>query len=277
MNVDTGIREARRSDIPAMSEMWRLCFGDPDDYIRFFYDRNFDRLTAFVYTVDDRPVSMVQTMDSCFVDGQKRYPAKYICAAGTHPGHRHKGYYGMLFAHMRKWADEGDHALFGKPASRGCVPMYESYMLRTDACMRLVTAEPEGKTDIAFYTPSAEEYNRLRNAAFSAHPHAEWPDGHTAFCMDENAWFGGKTLAFSLDGGVHFLMAAPEDGTLIITETDLTLPQLKRAAAAFNGVFGTERVRAYLPDFACGEGEEILSSMVYNSPFEDTYVNLILL
>ena len=116
----------------------------------------------------------------------------------------------------------------------------------------------------------------MRNAAFGARPHVEWPDRHVRFCVAENEWFGGKTLAVEMDNAVHFLMGAPEAETLLITETDLSLPQLQRAGGALCVEFGTSLLKSYLPDFSCTEGEEIVSSIIYNAPLRNTYVNLIL-
>ena len=34
--MSDGIRLAEKQDIPALSEIWKICFHDSDDYIRFF-------------------------------------------------------------------------------------------------------------------------------------------------------------------------------------------------------------------------------------------------
>lgn len=274
--MPTGIRQARREDIPALIKMWNVCFHDPEDYAAFFYREIFDDITAFVYAVDDRPVSMLHWMDSAFVDGAGRREAKFLYAGGTLPAYRGRGYYGALFGHVKELARDNGFALFGKPASRDLVPSYQAIGLIQDACFRLVTATPGEMLPLAFSPLTPEEYNRMRNAAFAGVPHAEWPDRHVRFCAAENEWFGGKTLAVEMDGAVHFLMGAPEGDALMITETDLSLPQLQRACGALCAAFGTGFLKAYLPGHSCREGEEIVSSLVYNAPLRHTYVNLIL-
>ena len=275
--METGIRPAEKRDIPALCEIWETCFHDPGDYIRLFYRENFDRVSAAVYTVDDRPVSMLHWFDSAFVCGSERLDAKYLYAGGTRPGYRKKGYYGALFGYAKELAVRNGFLLFGKPASRELLPSYEALGFAPDACFRLVTVSPGETAPLAFSPLTPEEYNRLRDAAFSDRPYAQWPDRHVRWCFTENEWFGGKALAVEMDGGVHFLMGAPEEGALLITETDLTLPQLRRAGGALCAMFGTGLLKAYLPGDACPEGEEILSSIVYNGPLRNTYVNLILI
>ena len=274
--MSDGIRLAEKQDIPALSEIWKICFHDSDDYIRFFYRENFDHITTTVYTVDGRPVSMLHWFDSCIVDGDERRKAKFLYAGGTLPDYRKNGYYAALFWYVRDYARENGFAIFHKPASKTLVPYYQTFGYEVDACFTLMTIRPGETIPINTYPVAPEEYNLMRNKAFSSHPHAEWPDRHVRFCVDENAFFGGRTLAVELDGSVHFLMGAKEENTLRITETDLSLSQLRRAAGALCSLFGTELLKAYLPDFSCAEGEEIVSSIVYNMPLRNTYVNLTL-
>ena len=42
-------------------------------------------------------------------------------------------------------------------------------------------------------------------------------------------------------------------------------------------MFGVGVLKAYLPDYTCGEGEEIVSSVINNAPLHNTYVNLLLI
>ena len=57
----------------------------------------------------------------------------------------------------------------------------------------------------------------------------------------------------------------------------MTPEQLKQLGGALCDMFKTKLIKAYLPDFSCNEGEKIVSSAVYNSPLNNTYVNLILI
>ena len=273
--MDTGIRLARREDIPTLIKLWNACFYDSEEYIDFFYAENFDDISVFVYTVNDLPVSMLHWMDAVFVNGAEQQEAKFLYAGGTDPAYRRRGYYGALFEHVKSLARKNGYALFGKPASRELLPAYQKIGLVQDACFRLVTVYPGEKTPLSVSPVTPELYNRMRNDAFSAHPYAKWPDRHVRFSIAENEWFGGKTVSVDMEGSVHFLMVTPEGDTLLITETDLSLPQLQRASGALCETFGAAKIKAFLPDFSCKDGEEIVSSIVYNTPLCNTYVNLI--
>lgn len=275
--MQNGIRLAEERDLPHLIEIWKNCFPDSDAYIRFFYRACFDLVTAAVYTVDDRPVSMLHWFDASFTDGAEQLDAKFLYAGGTHPDYRHNRYYGDLFQYIKDFAEKNDCVIFGKPARRELVPYYQTMDFTPDAYFRLVTVYPEEIVPIHISPLEAEAYNRMRDRAFSDHPYVKWSDRYVQFCMDENAFFGGKTVAVELDGSSHIMMCAPQGDTLRITETDLTLRQLRAAAASLCKRFETKRLMAYLPDYSCSEGEEIVSSIVYHAPLRNTYVNLILI
>ncbi|MCR5782766.1 MAG: GNAT family N-acetyltransferase [Clostridia bacterium] len=274
------IRLATEQDIPALSHIWRECFDDPEEYIRFFYSLNFSEIAVPVYVADGEPVSMLHLFDSEFKNGEERRKAKLIYAAGTIPDHRNKGYMRALIKYVSEQALQGGYALFLKPATPYLEEYYSKFGFRKDACFRTVTTDNGAKTrtgDAVFTDISPEDYNRLRCAAFSSHPYAGWSDAHVCCCIKENAFCGGKTLAVALDGKTHFLMGSPRGKHYLITETDLTPAQLGRISPALRELTGFRTIRAFLPDFACGDGEETVSSVVFNAQLVNTYVNLIMI
>ncbi len=272
-----GIRLARKSDVPVLCGIWQDCFLDPEDYILYFYRENFDRISVPVYTVDDQPVSMLHLMDADFVNGGKRQAAKLIYAAATAPAKRKNGCMGALIRYAQEQALREGHALFLKPATPYLTQYYRSFGFKEDAGFRLVTLPPGDVSPLSASPLSAEAYNRLRNAAFSSRPFARWPDAHLEWCVKENTFCGGETLAVSVDGKRHFLMGAPRENAFLIYETDLTAPQLRQLSGALCERFRTDFIRAYLPEDACEEGKTIVSSVVFNAPLQHIYVNLILI
>ena len=275
--MDNAIRFAEERDIPALCRLWHICSGDSEEYVRFFYRENLGRITSTVYTVDDSPVSMLHWFDAEFVNGNERRKAKYLYAGGSLPEFRKNGYYGSLIRYVCDYAKENGVALFGKPAHNGLIPYYAKFGLVPDARFRLVTVSPGEKESLKVRDLSPGSYNRMRCRAFGSHPHVEWSDRYVGYCVAENAFSGGRTLAVETDGDVHFLMAAPKENRLLITETDLSFTQLTRLGGALCELFGADVLQAYLPDYTGCEGEEIVSSVIYNAPLQNTYVNLLLI
>lgn len=272
-----GIRTAEERDIEALCRIWNVCFGDGEDYVRFFYRENLGHIMTAVYAVDDQPVSMLHWFDALFADGDDLLDAKFLYAGGSLPEYRKHGYYTALFHYVEEYAKNNNCALFGKPVRRDIIPYYQKLGFEQDASLKLVTVYPQIKETVGFSPVSPEDYNRMRDKAFSSHPYVKWSDRHVRFCINETAFFGGRTLKVKLDGCEYFIMCAPQKDELKVIETNLSLNRLNRAAHALCETFSVKYLKAYLPDYLYSEGEDVVSSIVYNAPLRNTYVNLILI
>ena len=275
--MNHGIRPAVQADIPALTELWQVCFHDSFAYIRAFYEHNFERMCTLVYESGGKVVSMLHLMNACFVNGENTQEARFIYAVGTLPEQRENGYMGALLDYVKKLAKQNDFALFLKPSSTTLTAYYQKYGFMPDAYLHGVCIEA-GEPVAAELSPlSAVAYNRMRNSAFADYAFAKWEDAHIRWAMTENAFFAGETLCVKWQGNAYFLLGYPEGDTLMVNETNLPHDILKQCSGALCTHFGTKKVYAYLPAFACEEGEQILSSAVYNTKIHHTYVNLILI
>ena len=272
-----GIRFAVKNDIPDLIKIWEICFGDPVDYIEYFYRENFDGIEIPVYVVDDRPVSMAHMLPASFVNGSEVIPARLGYAGGTLPDYRKNGCFGMVMETMLSIARENGYVFFFKPSKPEQFEYYNSFGCKKDADFKVVDiicdASETNKGSSVIRDLSPEEYNRLRDDHFGVHPYVKWSDKHLRWCVAENAFCGGKTIAIES----HFLMGLTENGVLRIIETDLSVNELRKYSRELCELFKAGSIKAYLPDYSCDEGKEIVSSYVYNAPLNNTYVNLILI
>ena len=275
--MPTEIRRASKRDIPFLCEIWKACFCDTEEYIKYFYEENFSRIEVLVFCVDNKPVSMVNMLEASYESGEKSQGARLIYATGTLPEHRSRGYMGELIKHACKNAKQGGYAIFLKPSKPSLVEYYSKFGFEVDSYFSVVNFEPCEKQGCEFSEISYKEYNKMRNSAFSEIPYVKWSDEHLDWCDKENAFFGGKTLSVTLDGAEYFLMAYPEEKTLVITETNLSLSLLKQISGDLCQTFETEIIKAYMPCNSDKAGERIISSVAYNTQVCNTYVNLILI
>ncbi len=271
------IRLASLRDIPDLCDLWVSCFPDPGEYVRYFYRENFDRISVPVYILDGKPVSMIHLMDASFANGADCYPVRFVYAVGTLPSRRGSGFMRSLLLFAARAAEENGYGLFLKPSPR-LIGYYASLGFAQDGGFRLFRTEPErgAQTDVAFSDLPADEYNRMRDRAFSGRPYVKWPDAHVKWCVDENAFCGGRTLSVCMEGNVYFLLGYPDGGVLRVTETDMPAQLLRKAAGALCELFGTGSLEAFLPEDSCREGVSVVSSAVFNAPLRRTYANLLL-
>ena len=113
------MRPARVGDRPRLRELWKLAFGDSDDYIDCFFAAcpNPERMLVL------EDANGVQAMTAWFdmplvsMDGGQ-WPGAYLYAVATHPDCRGKGYAGTLLAWAGEWLrDKGVACLTTVPAS----------------------------------------------------------------------------------------------------------------------------------------------------------------
>ena len=275
MNID--IRPATKRDIPALCEIWQACFNDSDEYLKLFYEENFGYAEILILTVNGEPACMVHIFDAELVDGKECFSAKYKYAGGTLPKFRKKGYFRILMEYVMKRAKKNGDVLIYKPATRSLGNLFIGLGAQHDTDYRLLSIEPNEKHELSVYDLSFTEYNRLRNEAFSDIPYVRWPDKYMRWCLKDNAFFGGRTLGFEFEGRRCFMMGYSENSTLIISETNLTPEQLKALSGTLCGLFGTKRIKAYMDESICDEGEKVIATVLYNAPIKHTYVNLLLI
>lgn len=272
--MDNVIRPAERKDIPALTEMWKACFPDSEEYIKYFYRENFNFVTTIVECVDGKPVSFSHTFDAVIKDRDACHKALYAYAGGTLPEYRNNGYFVKILKYIQETAVKTDSVLFFKPALH-LIPYYSSFGCVKGSVLKLVTVNPEEIRPFVFTDLSYKEYNRMRDSAFSEGPYVKWPDEYIRWCIKDNEFFSGKTFKTELDGKEYFLMVYPKGDKLIVNETDMSVEQLRLMSGYLCKSFGSKLIEAYMPA-RCEEGEEELASFIYNSDLRNYYTNLIL-
>ena len=78
------MRTSRPDDIPALTALWQLCFGDPAEAVQGFFATLWEEITVF-QTED------ASAMLTAMPVSWQGHPAAYLYAVGTHPDHRGQG------------------------------------------------------------------------------------------------------------------------------------------------------------------------------------------
>jgi GNAT superfamily N-acetyltransferase len=97
-------RQAEREDLKELKELWKLCFGDDDRYIDFYYrNRDWVKETA-VLVQDGRIASMLTMIPVDLLDkyGKVRR-ASMLFAIATHPDFRKRGYAEQLIEYSNEY------------------------------------------------------------------------------------------------------------------------------------------------------------------------------
>ena len=149
------MRIARRSDIPALTDLWERCFGDPPAVIRDFFTSLWEEITVF-QTEDS--AAMLTAMPVTWQGKQ----AAYLYAVGTHPDRRGEGLCRKLMAFAEETLRQrGCSYAILSPAEESLFRFYEKLGYRTCFTAEQKTFSRTEET-LSVFAVSAEEYGRLR-------------------------------------------------------------------------------------------------------------------
>ena len=199
------VRPSVPEDIPAQRELWKLAFGDSDQYIDNFYNTYYRPDRVVVLEEDGVVQSMTAWFDTAFVlPGQGEYRAAYLYAVATHPDCRGRGLAGKLLSGADEYfrslaipavttvpAEPSLHNFFGANGFRECFRILGGSLWQEE-----IPLPPPNLLRPA----STEEYGQVRETLLRDIPHIAYPEDaltYQAGCcaLGDGGLFVGDTPA----------------------------------------------------------------------------------
>ena len=91
------VRYARRDDIENLKELWKLCFGDPDSFVDWFFKNRFFPDLCICMEENGKVVTAMYAYPIHVRLRQSIVPSAMLCGFSTHPDYRHRGYLRQCF------------------------------------------------------------------------------------------------------------------------------------------------------------------------------------
>lgn len=241
-------RASREQEVPRLKELWRLCFGDEEEYIDHYFTTYYRPERALVLEAEGEVWSMLLTFP--FLLTQKegtQCPACYIYAFCTHPQVQGRGYGRSLLAFAEKQAKkEGCSAAVMVPGEESLFRFYETLGYRSLGWLREAELFPTAEDELRPVPCTAEAYHARRESLLSGTPHVS---------------YDGETLAYQerlcrSSGGGFFLLGQgaaavePEEDTLFVKE--LLYPQPEAGVSALLTHFHAKNAVVRVPVSAPG-------------------------
>lgn len=111
-----------------LEKIWRMCFDDPSEDVKYFFDHKYNPNSCAVY-VDEaigRPVAMLHMLDGFITEDSEIVPIQYIYAAATRTDYQGRGIMKQLVEFARQCAQaRGQRYMILVPASRELFKFYE--------------------------------------------------------------------------------------------------------------------------------------------------------
>ena len=252
-------RASRPQDVPRLKELWRLAFGDGQEYTDHFFDRYYTPERMLVLEADGAVQAMTAWFDMPLVcaDGTA-LPAAYLYAVATHPDVRGRGYAGRLLAYADGWLGRRGFACLTTVPARPDLHVFfaangfeENFV---HARQSVTTAEGEVGTQRV----DAEEYGILREQFLAGQPHVAYSPEALAYQQGVCRLSGGGLYRLGDNGCA--CVEHGEGGLGVVKELLVSPEQRQGALAAL--VRENPAVRYEVRRPWAGEGERVPFGMV---------------
>lgn len=204
------IRLAQKGETDRQKEIWKLCFGDPDSYIDFYYANRYQEDKTVVLLLDGEISAMLTMIPiKTVLPDQRSLNTVMLYAIATHPKYQNRGYATQLmnFCHQYLRAEKTELSVL-VPAQAHLFDYYrkigysDGFYLRETRLSRnqaesLPINDP-GKCRISGITP--EEYNRRRNNQLQGKLNISYADEDIAYQKKLSQLSGADIYAIDVNG-----------------------------------------------------------------------------
>ena len=223
------------ADIPAQRELWKLAFGDTDEYLDNFYLHYYRPERAVVLEEDGVVRAMFTWFDTTLtLPGGQRFRAAYVYALATHPDCRGRGLAAKLLADADALLRPlGIDLMTTVPAEPSLHNFFAANGYQEGFVMEQQTIPaPEGVSPVCTLRPAdPAHYNEVRESLLVELPHITFPDeamAHQLRCCGLSG--GGGLFTVELPQGIGCLCAEQADPNHLIVKELLGCGFVKKAA-----------------------------------------------
>lgn len=197
------LRVSAVQDRPCLRELWKLAFGDSDDYIDCFFGACPDPEQVLVLEEGGQVRAMTAWFDVPLVTSEgTTLPAAYLYAVATHPDFRGKGLAGALLDFAGKWLGERGYVCLTTVPARPDLHVFfarngfeEGFALSREEYTDL------GEGERAVLTPvGGETYGVLRERQLTGRTHAAYSMAALDYQYGTCALSGGGLYRVGADG-----------------------------------------------------------------------------
>lgn len=247
------MRPALWSDMERLKAIWKLCFGDGDSFIDFYFARRFQPEQVAVYLADQVITAMLTMIPIRYVNGlgeQKTRQGAMLYAIATHPDFQRRG----IASELMEWAlaylgsqqielcvlVPAEEKLFGFYERQGYQAGFnlrEAVLSRDE--IRAMGESPytnmEETPDIAVAAALPQTYNNIRNQLLSGTPYIAYREEEVAYQKQVSRLSGADLYELSIRGvqGCAAVECLTEDKVLVkeLLVPDGLIPQGLKALA----------------------------------------------
>ncbi len=264
------IRFAETSDISVLKAIWKICFGDDDTYINFFYEHCFCAENTVVASIYNQVVGVVYMLPATL--GDKTFLYGY--AVGVLPEFRGNNICEKMHIFIKEYVEKNGYIYGLHPANTKLFDYYRRIGLRDMFTLRTYDASScEIGASYDIQDISSAEYFHLRKLCF---PHMVlWDENMISYICKEAVQFGGLVKKIWIGTEEKIFLAKKDKDTLYIKETTMTDSEIQQVSGYMKAYFGVKQILYILPNTSNLGTEEVMI-LGFGEKNKDVYMNLFL-
>lgn len=203
------IRLAQKGDMARQKEIWRLCFGDSDSFIDFYYANRYKETETVLLLEDSKICSMLTMVPiKIIAPNTQSFNSTMLYAIATHPQYQSKGIASRLIAFTHQNLTENQNAFSVLvPSENRLFDFYHHHGYQTGFYIRedLFTQERianlgcSNNRHCRISRITSEEYNLRRNEQLSGRLYVAYADDEIAYQQKLSQQSGADIFGIEID------------------------------------------------------------------------------
>ena len=227
------VRLAKKSEINQQKEIWKLCFGDSDGYINFYYANRYREDETVVLFCDGVIVAMLTMIPVRLVTPDNRSESSTILyAIATHPKYRNRGFAAQIMDFSSKYLATKDiHFSMLVPAGQQLFEFYQkrgyhtAFYIRESVLTSQTIESFPGSADLYCKITSAtpEKYNLRRKQYLNGSLYVDYDDEDVIYQKKLSRQSGADIYNIDI-GGISGCAAVERVSSNAVLVKELLLP-----------------------------------------------------
>ena len=264
------IRLAKDKEVGALKHIWKICFGDEDSYIDFYFSQKYKENETVVLLESDIICAMATMIHvKMLMPDGKKVDISMLYAIATLPNYQGQGYSAQLISFCNQYLKRKDKAFsILVPAEQSLFDFYKKRGYKKAFYNRSVKLT--GQQILTFNTSmdqegwvqavTASEYNRRRRSLLAGRLYIDYDDQEINYQKKVSQRFGADLYGFTIGGreGCAIVERIDNDQVLIkeiLIAEDLLGEAIRKIKALLPAENYVLRLPAYLGASLGGELE----------------------